>query len=182
MATGTGDVIFQACGFRAGFIRSAVGIDISEGMLAVGREKVIAEGLSDKVNLVEGDATCLDVESGSVDVVTISFGIRNVEQVDAALSEMYRVLKPSGRLLILEFSTPSFFLFRWGHALFLRFGIPLIGRLVAGEKQAFSYLHTSILAFPSGVVFCDRIRSVGFEAVFVKPMMLGGVSLYVATK
>ncbi|MFT4974121.1 MAG: demethylmenaquinone methyltransferase/2-methoxy-6-polyprenyl-1,4-benzoquinol methylase [Myxococcota bacterium] len=179
LATGTGDQVIAMT--RAGRITDAVGMDMSAGMLEVGRQKVAAAGLSDVIAMEEGDATALPYEDASFDAITISFGIRNVVHVDRALSEMRRILRPGGRAVILEFSLPKNPIVRAGHLFYLRYILPLVGGLVSGDRSAYRYLNTTIEAFPYGDAFTAKMRAAGFEQADAHPVTFGIATIYVGT-
>lgn len=181
LATGTGDQLIALCRQDAR-IASAVGMDMSEGMLAIGREKLNKLTLKQPAELLTGDATEIPAEDNSFDAVTISFGIRNVEDVSRALKEMYRVLRPGGRALILEFALPSNALFRSLYLLYFRRILPWIGSKVSGDKQAYSYLNQSVEAFPYGDEFCQLMRDAGFQGVVANPLTLGVSMIYQGDK
>jgi len=177
LATGTGDQVISM--IRAGGIRSAVGVDMSTEMLARGREKVAAAGLTPIISMEDGDATDLQYDDASFNAVTISFGIRNVVHVDRALSEMRRILKPGGRAVILEFSLPANPVVRFGHLFYLRYVLPLVGGLVSGDWGAYRYLNTTIEAFPYGDAFTEMMREAGFEKATAYPVTFGIATIYV---
>jgi demethylmenaquinone methyltransferase/2-methoxy-6-polyprenyl-1,4-benzoquinol methylase len=176
LATGTGDQL--AALFQAGAsIHRAVGIDIAEEMLNIGRRKLSAY----PVDLIIGDAQKIPFGENRFDAVTISFGIRNVEDPSAALKEMHRVLKPRGKCLILEFSMPHkyirpFFLF------YLRHVLPRLGGWLSQQNMAYRYLNQTIEAFPSGESFLNLMRDAGFTNTKKHSMNVGSVSLYVGEK
>jgi demethylmenaquinone methyltransferase/2-methoxy-6-polyprenyl-1,4-benzoquinol methylase len=151
---------------------------MSKEMVALGQVKVRKLGLQEQISLEVGDAQHLPYASSRFDAVTMSFGIRNVADVDACLREMYRVLKPKGRTLILEFSLPHSAVIRMGHLFYLRKILPLIGRLLSGHPTAYSYLNQTIEEFPYGERFLDLLRSAGFQAVSYKSLSFGIVNLY----
>jgi demethylmenaquinone methyltransferase/2-methoxy-6-polyprenyl-1,4-benzoquinol methylase len=159
-----------------------LGVDFAQAMLRVGRDKLEAEGLSASVTLVRGDALSLPIASQSVDVVTIAFGIRNVEDVAAALDDIHRVLKPRGRIAVLEFATPSQPLVRAGYAWYSRHVLPRIGRMLSRHDEAYGYLPASIEAFASPAAFVKLLRQSRFERVTAVPLTFGVVYLYVAHK
>ncbi len=177
LATGTGDQILHLLDAGAD-IGEAVGMDMSEGMLAQGREKIARRGLDARVELRTGDATAIPVPSDSFDVVTITFGIRNVGNVSQALAEMHRVLRPGGRALILEFSLPGNPLVRAGYTFYLRHLLPMIGGLVSGDAAAYRYLNRTIEAFPYGEAFLELMRAAGFGAAAATPLTLGVATIY----
>src|SRR5690242_17995556 len=152
VCTGTADVAIGAARRRDGAAR-VVGVDFSDSMLTHGLEKVRQLALADRVQLIRGDATNLPVESASVHAATIAFGIRNVQQPEVACRELVRVLKPGGRLAILEFGTPGSKLFGPVYAWYSRHVLPRIGRAVSGHDAAYTYLPESIGAFPYGDEF-----------------------------
>ncbi len=159
-----------------------VGVDFAGAMLARGLEKIRAAGLPDHVQLVRGDAMSLPVASGAVDCVTVAFGIRNVQGTAAALGELHRVLKPGGRLAILEFGLPQApglrQLYRW----YFLGVLPRIGRLVSRHGGAYSYLPESVGAFPWGAEFAQLLTDAGFAEAHSRPLTLGVVYLYTARR
>lgn len=175
---GTADVGLQAR--AAGAVDRVVGVDFAGAMLRIGHAKVLRAAESGRISLLRGDATRLPSASGSVDGVTVAFGIRNVQRPEAACCEMARVLKPGGRLAILEFGEPIVpalaVLYRW----YFRNVLPLIGRLVSGHGVAYSYLPASVSTFPSPEVFSGMLRDAGFVDVRAVPLTLGIVYLYTA--
>ncbi len=172
LATGTGDQVISLV--RTGRIGRAVGMDMSAGMLAMGRQKIA--GLD--IELREGDATDIPLPDASFDVVTITFGIRNVVHVDKALTELRRVLRPGGRALILEFSLPESRPVRALHLFYLRVILPLVGGLVSGDSSAYRYLNTTIESFPYGEDFCALMRQAGFSTATAMPLTFGIATLY----
>jgi len=177
LATGTGDQLIAL--FKAGLsIKRAVGIDLSEEMLKIGRTKV-ASNL--KIELIHGDAQKIPFEDQTFDATTFSFGIRNVGDPLTSLKEIHRVLKPMGRCLILEFSMPPpairpFFLF------YLRKILPRVGGILSKNAAAYRYLNTTIESFPSGEAFLALMKEAGFSSLKKIPMNFGGVTLYIGTR
>ena len=164
LAGGTGDVALRI--LRAGGpATSAVICDISPQMLEVGQRKVEAAGYSDRIRLVEGNAEVLPFDARTFDAVTIAFGIRNVTNIDRALAEIYRVLKPGGRFLVLEFSHVDVPALDRLYDLYSFEVIPWMGRLAAGASEPYRYLVESIRRFPKQEAFAGMIRAVGFERV-----------------
>lgn len=182
LATGTADQVLSLVRRHKTQIDHAVGMDLSDGMLDIGRQKVSAEQLSDVITLQNGDAVNIPSEAGSFDAVTISFGIRNVPDVPKSLKEMHRVLSDGGKALILEFSMPSNALIRWGHLFYLRHVLPFVGGLISGDREAYEYLNTSIEAFPYGEDFCDLLRTAGFSQVQAHPVTFGIATIYEAIR
>ena len=156
-----------------------VGLDPSAGMLDVGRAKVAASRFDDRVRLVEGDAQALPFEDNSFDRVTISFGIRNIPDRDKALSEIARVLKPGGRLAVLELSQPTNGLLGALARLHMQYFVPLTGALLSGAQE-YKYLRVSIEAFPAPAVFAKMVESAGLQIRQVQPLTFGACVLYVA--
>lgn len=172
MACGTGD-------FAMAIARDAVpgsritGADISEGMLAGGRKKVEAAGLCDMISLEAGDCEHLDFPDGSFDRVSIAFGIRNFEHIDKGLSEMYRILRPGGKAVILELSVPGNPVLLAAYKLYFLHLLPVIGGLVSGDKDAYRYLPASVLGFPAPEKFKGMMREAGFSDVRATAMTFG---------
>lgn len=181
LATGTGDVLIMLdqASERVG---SGLGVDMAGEMLALGQRKLERGGLTGRFALARADAAVIPVADGSVDAVTIAFGIRNVDFVDAALAEMRRVLKPGGRALILEFSLPSNRLFRACYLLYFRHILPRIGGFISGDRQAYRYLNTTVESFPHGEAFTQLMERQGFRAVKDHPLTFGIASIYEGEK
>ena len=181
LCTGTADLALAARTARPSAAR-VVGVDFSGAMLRRGRTKVARRGLAETVTLIRGDATRLPVAAESVDVVTIAFGIRNVEQPDVACAEIHRVLKPHGRLAILEFAPPTTGAFRLVYQAYSRYVLPHIGRLISGDRTAYAYLPASISAFAKSDEFVKFLRQNGFADVKAVPLTFGVVFLYTARR
>jgi demethylmenaquinone methyltransferase / 2-methoxy-6-polyprenyl-1,4-benzoquinol methylase len=181
VCAGTADVSIGAALATPGSHR-VVGVDFAGAMLAKGLEKIRAAGLPGRVQLVRGDAMSLPVASLSVDCVTIAFGIRNVQGTAAALTELHRVLKPGGRLAILEFGLPQAPGLRQLYQWYFLGVLPRIGRLVSKHGGAYSYLPQSVGAFPWGADFAKLLTEAGFAEARSRPLTLGVVYLYTARK
>lgn len=177
LATGTADQIISLMQTNER-ITSAVGVDMSEGMLKCGREKITRLTWDNRVVLRTGDAMSVPESDQAFDVATMSFGIRNVLNVTEALREVRRVLKPGGRALILEFSTPSNPLFRPLYFFYLRHILPILGGILSGDRTAYRYLNRTIETFPSGRDFCAIMETAGFVNVKAIPLTLGIASIY----
>jgi demethylmenaquinone methyltransferase / 2-methoxy-6-polyprenyl-1,4-benzoquinol methylase len=181
LCTGTGDLAIAAVRARPSAAR-VVGVDFAAAMLRIGRDKLVGAHLDDRVSLLRGDATRIPVADASVDAITIAFGIRNVEDVSRACTEMRRVLKPNGRLAILEFAVPTTpglsTLYMW----YLRRVLPRIGRMVSGHGAAYGYLPASIDAFTSPEALVKLLRHAGFAEVAPVRLTFGSVILYVARR
>ena len=182
VATGTADVALEAR--RAGGQGAAkvVGVDFAGAMLALGLVKVRAAGEGERIGLVRGDAMNLPVPTASADAVTISFGIRNVQRPEVACREMSRVLRPGGRLAILEFGMPRIPGVRAMYAWYFRRALPLIGRLISGHTAAYTYLPASVGTFPPPAEFMTILRQSGFVDVRAVPLTFGIVYLYTGRK
>lgn len=181
VCTGTADVAIGAARRADGAAR-VVGVDFSGAMLTHGLVKVASAGLASRIQLVRGDAMNLPVADESVHAATIAFGIRNVQQPEVACQELVRVLRPGGRLAILEFGTPRSRLFAPVYAWYSRHLLPRIGRAVSRHDAAYTYLPESIGAFPYGDDFARILNVAGFSHVKARPLMLGAVYLYSAVK
>ena len=176
VATGTGDFAI-AIAKKLSQGSEIVGIDLSEQMLEVGRQKV-----SGNIALQQGDVECLDFEEDSFDRVSVAFGVRNFEHLEQGLSEMYRVLRPGGKLVILELSYPDNPFVLWCYKLYALHFLPFIGGLISGQKEAYAYLPKSILAFPKAEKFVPLLRQLGFRQVTVRKFTFGTCLMYVAEK
>jgi demethylmenaquinone methyltransferase/2-methoxy-6-polyprenyl-1,4-benzoquinol methylase len=178
-ATGTGDQMFMLIK-RQPRIRKALGVDMSEAMMAVGREKCRRFRLDDRVEFKTGDAQRLPVADRAVNAVTMSFGIRNVVDMDLVFREMLRVLKPGGRACILEFSTPPSAVVRFFYLFYLRHILPRAGGWISGDAAAYRYLNRTIESFPCGQFFCDRMTRAGFKQARFAPLSMGIATIYYA--
>lgn len=179
IATGTGDL---ALAFANTPAQKIIGLDISPGMLEVGRKKVAARQVGDKVQMVLGDSEALDFPEASFDAVTVAFGVRNFENLEKGLSEIYRVLKPGGMLAVLETSVPEKQPFRWGYRIHGRYILPLMGKLFSREATAYNYLSESAAAFPCGAEFNNILGKIGFIGMKHRPQTFGVATIYTATK
>ena len=179
IATGTGDL---ALAFGRTEAREVIGLDISPGMLEVGRKKVLSKGLEKKVRMVLGDSEALDFEDNSFDAVTVAFGVRNFEDLEKGLSEIHRVLKPGGILAVLETSVPRKKIFKWGYQLYGKYALPVLGKLFSAEGTAYSYLSESAAAFPYGQEFNNILGKIGFIGMKHEPQTFGVATIYTATK
>lgn len=181
VCTGTGDVALAAARWKRG-ARRVLGLDFAPAMLGLAAAKAQSRGLASRVHLVRGDAMTLPVPSDAVDRVTIAFGIRNVADTAAACAELRRVLRPGGRLAILEFGLPVTPALRPIYLWYFRNILPRIGRVVSRHEAAYSYLPASVGGFPCGDAFAAILRQQGFNNVDARPLTLGIVYLYTAQK
>ena len=180
LCTGTGDLALAAVAGAAG--RSAVGVDFAARMLVLAQAKTAARRLSRQVRLVRGDAARIPLAGASCDAATIGFGIRNVADPAAALREIARVLRPGGRLAILEFGQPRIPGIRTLYAWYFRYLLPLVGRVVSRHQSAYSYLPASVGTFPAPAEFARTIAASGFANVRPVPLTFGIVYLYTAER
>jgi demethylmenaquinone methyltransferase/2-methoxy-6-polyprenyl-1,4-benzoquinol methylase len=176
VAGGTGDIAFR-------FLRRAPGAeavvcDMTESMLVEGQARAEAEALADRLTWVVGDAMALPFEDSSFDVYTISFGIRNVTRIEDALSEAFRVLRPGGRLMVLEFSQLPNAGLQWAYDRYSYNVIPVMGQVIAGDRDSYQYLVESIRKFPDQETFAGMIREAGFENVKFRNLTMGVAALH----
>jgi demethylmenaquinone methyltransferase/2-methoxy-6-polyprenyl-1,4-benzoquinol methylase len=181
LATGTADQLLYLIE-NSSQIDRAIGTDLSVKMLEIGRKKVKKEQLDGRISLEEGSAEKIKYSDNTFDAVTISFGIRNVVSVSQSLSEMFRVLKPSGRVLILEFSIPKNRLMRRLYLIYFRYVLPGLGSVISGDRDAYRYLNETVEAFPYGDDFCHLLVKAGFQNVFMYPMTFGIATIYLGDK
>jgi demethylmenaquinone methyltransferase/2-methoxy-6-polyprenyl-1,4-benzoquinol methylase len=179
VATGTGDFALQAMALNP---EKITGIDISEGMLEVGRKKIRARNLESKIELVQADSENIPFSHNKFDAVTVAFGVRNFEDLRRGLSEILRVLKPGGMLVVLEFSKPATFPFKQVYNFYFRFILPRIGSIVSNDKAAYTYLPKSVEAFPDGEDFLHILHDVGFKNTKCSSLSFGISTIYIGTK
>lgn len=179
IATGTGDLAINLIETGA---QKIIGLDISPGMLEVGKTKVADKKLSDTIEMVVGDSEQLPFTDNSFDAVTVAFGVRNFENLEKGLAEIYRVLRPKGTFVVLETSVPTKSPFKQGYHFHCNYILPLVGRLFSKDRSAYSYLSASAAVFPHGEDFNNILRKIGFIEVTNKPQTFGVASIYVATK
>jgi demethylmenaquinone methyltransferase / 2-methoxy-6-polyprenyl-1,4-benzoquinol methylase len=179
VATGTADFAIQALELNPTKI---YGIDISSGMLEIGKKKLAQRHLSDKIELLLGDSENIPFEENKFDAVTVAFGVRNFENLEKGLLEIYRVLRPGGRLIVLEFSRPKGFPMKQLYNVYFKAILPRIGRIVSSDSSAYTYLPESVEAFPDGENFIRILESAGFNHTKCKALTFGISSIYSATK
>lgn len=180
VATGTGDLAI-AMARRIGEAH-VLGVDLSERMLDVARRKVEARGLDGRIVLDRGDAEHLDVATASVDVATVAFGVRNFGDLDAGLRELARVLRPGGRVVILEFSRPSNPLFRTLYEFYTYRILPRIGGMVSHDRRAYEYLPASVGEFPRPAEFLQRLEAAGFHDCKARSQSCGIAQIYIGVR
>lgn len=179
IATGTGDLALLMNSTTA---EKIVGVDISDGMLEVGKKKVNERHLSEKIEMRLADSESMPFEDNSFDAITVAFGIRNFENLDQGLYEIYRVLKPNGVFVILETSNPTKFPFKQGYFFYTKYLLPLIGKLFSRDKVAYNYLSESAAVFPFGEALSNILRKNGFIEVQAEPQTFGVATIYTASK
>jgi demethylmenaquinone methyltransferase/2-methoxy-6-polyprenyl-1,4-benzoquinol methylase len=182
VATGTADVALLTERLLRPRQVKITGIDISEGMLALGREKIKAAGLESTITLYTGDSEAINFECNSFDAVTVAFGVRNFANLEQGLAEMLRVLKPGGKAVVLEFSKPKLPGVTAFYQLYTRIIAPGAGQCIAGSKAAYRYLSDSIQAFPEGDAFIKILEKTGFKHCYKKPLSLGICTIYCGQK
>ena len=180
VATGTADLAIMMHKYLRP--EKITGIDISEGMLQLGRQKVDKLLLNKQIELLKGDSEAINFPNEAFDAITVSFGIRNFENLEKGLSEMYRVLKPGGKVMILEFSRPKKTGFKSLYNLYMNIIAPRAGQWLSKNKDAYKYLNQSIKAFPEGETFLHILQQVGFTDTTLKRLSLGICTIYCGSK
>ena len=180
VAIGTADLTIEI--LRQGKAQHVTGIDLSHGMMAIGEQKVTKRGYAQQVRFDYGSAQQMPYANASFDTVTCAYGVRNFANMDEGLSEMYRVLRTGGELMVLEFSYPTNPVIRWGYDLYFTHILPFIGNLFSRDKGAYSYLNRSVKNFPYGEAFCRHLRKAGFTQIKATPLTFGISTIYTAVK
>ncbi len=180
VATGTADVAIMTCKLLKPL--TITGIDISEGMLDLGRKKVAKLLLNKQIELMQGDSEAINFADNTFDAITVAFGVRNFENLGKGLKEMLRVLKPGGKLVVLEFSKPKKSVFKGFYNLYMRLVTPGIGRLISKNREAYQYLNDSVQKFPEGNYFLTIMNEVGYTATYLKTLTGGICTIYCGTK
>ncbi len=180
VATGTADVALELA--RRLKPQKVIGLDISSQMLDIGRQKIAKRELDDTIELQLGDSENLPFANNTFDAITVAFGVRNFEHLEKGLQEMYRVLKPGGKLVVLEFSKPRVFPFRQLYDFYFRNILPAVGRLTSKDPRAYSYLYESVQAFPDREVFTSILSKNGYKSNQCIPLTLGICSIYTGQK
>lgn len=179
LATGTADLPLQ---FAEKGLTDITGLDLSPLMLKEAKKRVASHPKKESIELLQGDSENLPFEDQTFDVVTVSYGIRNYENLEKGLAESYRVLKRKGILVILETSVPHRFPFKQGYALFTKRVMPRVGGVISGDRAAYKYLSESAVNFPCGLRLASIIKGVGFSKVSVQPQSFGAASIYICEK
>ncbi len=178
VATGTGDLAIAAAGTGA----NITGVDIAEQMLQVGRKKIQALNLQNSIQLQVADSEALPFANATYDAVMCAYGVRNFERLHAGLKDMCRVLKPGGKVVILEFSKPAQFPVKQLYNFYFKFILPLFGKIVSKNNKAYTYLPESVMAFPEGNDFCNALKQCGYINAKAQPLSFGITTLYTAFK
>jgi len=179
IATGTGDLAILMTETKA---KKIIGLDISAGMLEVGRKKIAQKNLSDKIEMVLGDSESIPYADNTFDAITVAFGVRNFETLEKGLAEILRVLKTNGIFVILETSVPVKTPYKQGYKFYSRYILPLIGKLFSKDNSAYQYLSDSASVFPYGEALNNILRKIGFIEVKALPQTMGVATIYSASK
>jgi demethylmenaquinone methyltransferase/2-methoxy-6-polyprenyl-1,4-benzoquinol methylase len=179
VATGTGDVALEAMSLKPERI---VGVDISTGMLELGKQKIAKRGLSATIEMVEGDSENLPFDDNTFDAVTVAFGVRNFENLNKGLTEINRVLRKDGKLVVLEFSQPKAFPVKQLYWFYFNNILPVFGKMLSKDASAYTYLPESVKVFPDGDAFLAELKKAGFTANFKRPLTFGIATIYTGIK
>ncbi|SMG53211.1 demethylmenaquinone methyltransferase / 2-methoxy-6-polyprenyl-1,4-benzoquinol methylase [Marivirga sericea] len=179
IATGTGDFAIEALRLNPDHV---TGVDISEGMLSFGRKKLKKRKLDDKITLASGDSENLPFEDNKFDAIIVAFGVRNFENLEKGLAEMYRVLRPGGKVVVLEFSKPKSFPFKQLYNFYFKNILPTLGKTISKDNAAYTYLPESVKSFPDGKEFTSKLDILGFKDTVCKPLTFGISSIYTGIK
>lgn len=180
VATGTGDFAIESIKILKP--KKIIGVDISQGMLEVAKEKIVKKGLQEVFEVQLGDSENLQFADNSFDAVTVAFGVRNFEDLEKGLSEIHRVLKPGGKAIILELSNPTAFPIKQFYNFYFHKIVPAYGKLISKDSSAYSYLPESVAKFPDGQRFAKITDKVGFASTHVRPQTFGFCTIYEASK
>jgi demethylmenaquinone methyltransferase/2-methoxy-6-polyprenyl-1,4-benzoquinol methylase len=179
VATGTGDFAIACAALKP---EKIVGIDISEGMMKVGREKLQKKNLQHLITLEKGDAETVNFATASFDAIVVGFGVRNFENLEKGLENLCRILKPGGKLVVLEFSYPRKFPVKQFYTFYFSYVTPVIGKLFSKDSRAYSYLPESVKAFPDNENFVAILKKCGFKTASFEPVTFGVAAIYTAEK
>jgi demethylmenaquinone methyltransferase/2-methoxy-6-polyprenyl-1,4-benzoquinol methylase len=180
VATGTGD--FAITSYEILNPEKIIGIDISDGMLEIGRKKIEKAGFENSIELLNGDSEAILFDDNSFDAVTVAFGVRNFENLEKGLSEIKRVLKPGGKLIVLECTKPSLPVLKQLYNFYMKFVTPKIGKIIAKNNEAYQYLNDSVLKFPEKESFIQILNQSDYRNAFYKTLTLGICTIYCAEK
>lgn len=179
VATGTADFALAAMRLQPDEV---IGVDISDPMLEVGRKKIVQRKLTERIRLFNGEAENLKFETGRFDAAIVAFGARNYEDLDKGLSEMNRVLRPGGSIVVLEFSRPRIFPLKQLYFFYFKHILPMIGRMISKDKEAYQYLPDTVMRFPEGKDFLDRLKVAGFSSMKEQRLTFGIATIYTGVK
>ncbi|MFV0304958.1 MAG: bifunctional demethylmenaquinone methyltransferase/2-methoxy-6-polyprenyl-1,4-benzoquinol methylase UbiE [Moheibacter sp.] len=179
IATGTGDLAIQMANATNAQI---TGFDLSAGMLEVGRKKVATQKLQDRIKMIQGDAENMPFEDNTFDCITVAFGVRNFENLQKGLDDIYRVLKPGGKFIILEFSQPESFPMKQLYSFYSKQILPKIGKQISKDQSAYTYLPDSVKAFPYGEAMKNILKKSNFSQTLDKKLTFGIASIYESSK
>jgi demethylmenaquinone methyltransferase/2-methoxy-6-polyprenyl-1,4-benzoquinol methylase len=179
MATGTADLALEISKVSGVQVK---GVDLSEGMLEIGRQKVKGRGLDKVIELVKGDSERIVYADNTFDAATVAFGVRNFENLEQGLVELFRVIKPGGSLFVLEFSKPKQFPYKQGYNFYFKNILPTVGKFFSKDSSAYSYLPDSVDAFPDGANFQKVMEKSGFKSIEMYPLTFGTATIYVGIK
>ncbi len=179
VATGTGDFAIAALKLKP---EKVFGVDISQEMLAMGQKKMEKNGYDNVISLEKGDSENLRFEDNTFDAVTVAYGVRNFENLEKGLAEIFRVMKPNAKLVVLEFSKPKKFPIKQGFNFYFKYILPTLGRLVSKDNRAYTYLPESVQVFPEGKDFTDILHKIGFKNTSCRPLSFGISSIYIGQK
>lgn len=179
IATGTGDFAIEALALNPDRI---VGVDISSGMLDMGKQKMKRKGVDHIIDMQMGDSEKLLFEDNTFDATIVAFGVRNFENLKKGLSDMHRVLRPGGKAVIIEFSRPRSFPMKQLYSFYFKSILPIIGKLISKDQSAYTYLPESVDAFPDGQNFLDILSAVGYKKTECRPLTFGIASIYIGQK
>jgi demethylmenaquinone methyltransferase / 2-methoxy-6-polyprenyl-1,4-benzoquinol methylase len=179
VATGTGDFALQALTLKP---EQIIGVDISAGMLDIGRQKIERKGVTHIIDLIQADSENLPFPENKFDAVTVAFGVRNFEDLKKGLREIGRIMKPGAMLVVLEFSRPTGFPFKQLYNFYFKIILPKLGQWISRDKAAYTYLPESVEAFPDGESFTHILKEIGYKNVSCKPLTFGISSIYTAQK
>ncbi len=179
VATGTGDFAIECVKLNP---RKITGIDISEGMMRVGRDKIKAIGLENLISLEHGNAETVDYPDASFDAIVVGFGVRNFQNLEKGLANLLRMLRPGGQLIVLEFSYPHNFLIKAGYNFYFTYITPLVGKLLSKDTRAYSYLTESVKAFPNNEKFTGVLDRLGYKKTSFRSLSLGIAAIYSGEK
>lgn len=179
VATGTADFAIAAMRLNP---EQVIGVDISPSMLKIGQKKIAQRGLSEKITLELGEAENLRYPAESFDAAIVAFGARNFEDLDKGLSEMHRVLKKGGSIVVLEFSRPNAFPFKQLYFFYFNNILPFIGRMISKDKEAYRYLPDTVMKFPDGNSFLARLEQAGFSSLREERLTFGIATIYTGVK